>query len=69
MFASQVRMADTKKLDSAGWADRPSDGSSKQRGHGQGLRRRFQIAWTRRSPAVGPTLPAREAVRDRRFDE
>jgi GT2 family glycosyltransferase len=34
MFASQVRMADTPKLDSAGMLI-AADGSSKQRGHGQ----------------------------------
>jgi len=36
MFASQVRMADTEKLDSAGMLI-AADGSSKQRGHGQGF--------------------------------
>jgi GT2 family glycosyltransferase len=36
MFASQVRMADTPKLDSAGMLI-AADGSSKQRGHGQEL--------------------------------
>jgi len=36
MFASQVRMSDTGKLDSAGMLI-AADGSSKQRGHGQAL--------------------------------